>query len=79
MFGRPILYEGDLPMLVLRRKIGEEVHIGNGVMVKVLAVNGRSVRLGIVAPATMPIWRSEWLTGMTNKQKEKEPVALAVS
>lgn len=47
-------------MLVLRRKIGEEVRIGNDVLVKVLAVNGRAIRLGIQAPTSMPIRRGEW-------------------
>jgi carbon storage regulator len=48
-------------MLVLRRKIGEEIKIGDNVVVKVLAVNGRSIRLGIDAPRVMPVWRGEWV------------------
>jgi carbon storage regulator len=49
-------------MLVLRRKIGEEIRIGDGVVIKVLAINGRSVRIGIQAPEAMPIWRAEWMS-----------------
>jgi carbon storage regulator len=48
-------------MLVLRRKVGEELRIGENVVIKVLSVNGRAVRLGIEAPQSMPIWRQEWL------------------
>lgn len=46
-------------MLVLRRKVGEEIRIGDGVVIKVVAVNGRTVRIGIEAPRSMPIWRVE--------------------
>jgi carbon storage regulator CsrA len=46
-------------MLVLRRKVGEEIRLGDGIIVKVLAVNGRAIRLGIEAPTSIPIWRGE--------------------
>ena len=46
-------------MLVLRRKIGEEIRMGDGVIIKVLSVNGRAIRLGIDAPPSISIWRPE--------------------
>ena len=46
-------------MLVLSRKIGEQIVIGRGVTVVVLEVNGQRVRLGIVAPDEVPIHREE--------------------
>ena len=46
-------------MLVLRRKIGEEIRLGDGVVIKVLSVNGRGIRLGIEAPPSISIWRAE--------------------
>jgi carbon storage regulator CsrA len=46
-------------MLVLSRKIGERIHIGNGITVTVVAVHGRSVRLGFEAPASVAIRREE--------------------
>jgi carbon storage regulator len=46
-------------MLVLTRRLGECVHIGDEVVVTVLAVSGRNVRLGIEAPTSVPILRSE--------------------
>jgi carbon storage regulator len=49
-------------MLVLRRKIGEQIQIGDGVVIKVLAINGRSVRIGIEAPEAVPIWRAEFMS-----------------
>ena len=46
-------------MLVLSRKRGEAITIGNGVTVTVLAVQGDKVKIGIVAPAEVPVHRQE--------------------
>ena len=46
-------------MLVLRRKRGEAITIGNGVTVTVLAVQGSTVKIGIVAPTEVPVHRQE--------------------
>jgi carbon storage regulator len=64
-------------MLVLRRKIGEEIRLGDGVVIKVLSVNGRAIRLGIEAPASVPIWRSEcegFKVRAQSPDPEEEPV-----
>ena len=46
-------------MLVLSRKCGEAIVIGDGVTVTVLGVEGGRVRLGFVAPLDVPIHREE--------------------
>ena len=46
-------------MLVLSRKVGESVVIGGGIVVRVLAVAGGRIRLGVEAPAAVPVSRSE--------------------
>ena len=46
-------------MLVLSRKCGEVITIGNGVTVTVLAVRGDRVKIGVVAPAEVPVHRQE--------------------
>ena len=46
-------------MLVLTRKIGETIRIGDDVTVQVLAVRGGQVRLGLTAPASVRIFREE--------------------
>jgi carbon storage regulator len=50
-------------MLVLSRKIGEQVIIGDGVRlsirVRVIAIQGNRVRLGFVAPDDVSICREE--------------------
>lgn len=46
-------------MLVLTRKPGESIMIGDGVEVQVLSVAGEKVRLGITAPRDVAIFRNE--------------------
>jgi carbon storage regulator len=46
-------------MLVLTRKLGEEIVIGENIRVRVLAVRGNRVRLGLAAPTGVPIRREE--------------------
>jgi carbon storage regulator len=48
-------------MLVLTRRIGEEIVIAGDIRVKVLAVYGQRVRLGISAPPSVPVTRLELL------------------
>ena len=46
-------------MLILTRKVGESVLIGDGIKVSVLAVKGNQVRVGIDAPKDVSVHREE--------------------
>ena len=46
-------------MLVLTRRIGERLRIGNDIELVVLEVHGRDVRLGVTAPPGVSIHREE--------------------
>lgn len=46
-------------MLVITRKPGERVCLGDDITVTVLDVVGSTVRLGIDAPAEIPVYRHE--------------------
>jgi carbon storage regulator len=49
-------------MLILTRRPGERVVIGDEILVTVMGVSGHTVRLGIAAPEGVPIYREEiWL------------------
>jgi carbon storage regulator len=49
-------------MLILTRRPGERVVIGEDVLVTVMEISGQTVRLGIAAPEGLPIYREEiWL------------------
>lgn len=46
-------------MLVLTRKPGQSIMIGDGIEVQVLSVAGEKVRIGITAPRDVGIFRDE--------------------
>ena len=46
-------------MLVLTRKPGQSIMIGDGIEVQLLSVAGEKVRLGITAPREVSIFRNE--------------------
>lgn len=48
-------------MLVLSRKLGEEIVIGDSIVLRVISAGHGRVRLGIDAPPDVPIKRAELL------------------
>jgi carbon storage regulator len=46
-------------MLILTRRVGESVRIGEDVTITVLRVRGSQVRLGVTAPRTVAVEREE--------------------
>ena len=51
-------------MLIITRKPGEKIMLGDDVTVEVIEVSGSSVRLGIAAPRSLPVYREEiWASG----------------
>jgi carbon storage regulator len=46
-------------VLILTRKVGESVLIGDGIKVSILAVKGNQVRVGIDAPKDVSVHREE--------------------
>lgn len=56
-------------MLVLTRKTGESIVIGNHVRVTVLEMQGRQIRLGIEAPSEIPVHRGEVYERIKNENE----------
>lgn len=56
-------------MLILQRKIGEKVIIGNDITVSVVSIDGGRVRLAIQAPSDVSIMRSELLEARQANQE----------
>ena len=46
-------------MLVLTRKQGEAIHIGDGIVSTVVEIDAKSCRIGIQAPPSVPVYRAE--------------------
>jgi carbon storage regulator len=61
-------------MLILTRKAGETIRIGDAIIVRVLEVRGNQVRLGVEAPADVRIYREE-----IYRAKQAEPTPLPES
>ena len=53
------LLQGDAIMLILTRRIGETLMVGDEVTVTVLGVKGNQVRLGVNAPKDIAVHREE--------------------
>ena len=59
-------------MLILTRRVGETVVIGDDVTVTVLGVKGNQVRLGINAPRDVAVHREEIYERIRREQTDKE-------
>jgi carbon storage regulator len=67
-------------MLMLARRPGERVMIGDDVVVTVIEVSGQMVRLGIAGPADVPVYREEvWLAVQAENQAAAESSADALA
>ncbi len=65
-------------MLILQRKAGESLLIGEDITVRVVSVDGARVRLAISAPEDVPILRSELVTATAaNRDSAMEEAAPA--
>lgn len=59
-------------MLVLTRKVGEALTIGSEVTVRLIRINGNQVRLGIEAPESVKVFRSELQASLSHASDLQE-------
>ena len=57
-------------MLILTRKLGESITIGDDIKVTVLGIYGRQVRLGIEAPLKVVVHREEIYVKIQNENRK---------
>ncbi len=62
-------------MLILTRRVGETVMIGNEVTVTVLGVKGNQVRLGINAPKDVAVHREEIFERIKAERGDADPAS----
>lgn len=56
-------------MLILTRRVGETLMVGDDVTITVLGVKGNQVRIGINAPKEVPVHREEIYERIKNEEK----------
>jgi carbon storage regulator len=58
-------------MLILTRRVGESLMIGDEVSITVLGIRGGQVRIGIDAPKDVPVHREEIYNKIKSEEKDK--------
>jgi carbon storage regulator len=59
-------------MLVLSRKLGEKIYIGDNICITVVDIDRGKIRLGIEAPRDVPIFRQELMPLEQQKAREHQ-------
>ena len=57
-------------MLVLSRKIGQHIMIGQDITIKIVDVQGENVRIAIEAPKEIKIYRGEIYKAIVEENKQ---------
>jgi len=65
-------------MLVLTRKVGERILLGDEIAITIVRVTGGGVRIGIEAPDGMPIVREELVDAQRSAKNESVPARESV-
>jgi carbon storage regulator len=67
----------ERPMLVLSRKLGEKIVIGDNIVVTVVKIDRNQIRIGIEAPTDVPVYRQEIAPNRVNNRNESETVVVS--
>ena len=60
-------------MLIITRRAGERIMVGDDVVVEVMEVVGNSVRVGIGAPRSVPVYREEIYHAVRDENRAAAP------
>jgi len=60
-------------MLVLSRKLGEKIVIGDNVVVTIVKIDRNQIRIGIEAPTDIPVYRQEIAPNRADNRNASEP------
>lgn len=57
-------------MLVLTRKIGESIMIGNNIELKIISIDGDQIKVGIEAPKDIKVHRQEIFEAIQEENRQ---------
>lgn len=57
-------------MLILTRRAGESLHIGDNIKITVFSIQGKQVKLGIVVPDDIVVYREEVYLRIKEENKQ---------
>ena len=63
-------------MLVLSRKLGEKIVIGENIVITIVKIDRNQIRIGIEAPQDIPVYREEIAPNRAELVKAREAVAV---
>jgi carbon storage regulator len=64
----------EIAMLVLSRKLGEKIVIGDNVVITIVKIDRNQIRIGIEAPQDIPVYREEIAPNRAEPAKIQEAV-----
>jgi carbon storage regulator len=69
----------EMTMLVLSRKLGEKIVIGDNIVVTVVKIDRNQIRIGIEAPSEILVYREEIAPPRSAREERTGPVAFSRS
>jgi carbon storage regulator len=66
-------------VLIITRRAGERIMVGDDIVVEIMEIVGNSVRVGISAPRSVPVYREEIYSAVRDENRaaaESGPVQL---
>lgn len=66
-------------MLILTRRIGETLMVGDDISITVLNVKGNQVRIGVNAPKEVPVHREEIYERIRKEREAQAPAPVSAS
>jgi len=66
-------------MLILNRKEGQSIIVGDGIEIVVVSIEGNQIKLGVKAPKSVKVYRKELLESIENQNMASVPNKLNFS
>ncbi len=56
-------------MLIITRRAGERIMVGDDIVIEIMEIVGNSVRVGVEAPRSVPVYREEIWTAIKDENE----------